>query len=179
MVFSETQRYGEHEEARVHKDPGLFIVVPYIRLPIRLVWPRRFFCHKAPMSHPLLMLLFDFLQLFNCLIPVFAVHISIGPTQRAPVLDIVPSHVTLLSSRLVASGILPQRLHNTRRELLVNGRDEETLERPTELMGLTKPRNMVARNGRQQQRADQTIQSKATVHLLSNRGFISILKRML
>jgi hypothetical protein len=67
------------------------------------------------MPHPLLVLLFDFLQLFNGLILVFAVHITVSSTQRAPVFDIVPSHFTAPSSRLVASGILPQRLHNTRR----------------------------------------------------------------
>ena len=91
---------------------GLFIVAsntPSLR------WPGWFFCHKASMPHPLLVLLFDLLQLFNCLILVFAVHITLSPTQRAPVLDIVPSHLTAPSSRLVASGILPQQLPNTRR----------------------------------------------------------------
>ena len=67
------------------------------------------------MPHPLLVLLFDFLQLFNCLILVFAVHITISPTQRAPVFDIVPSHFTTPPSRLIDSGILPHRLHNIRK----------------------------------------------------------------
>jgi hypothetical protein len=74
----------------------------------------RFFYHKAPMPHPLLVLLFDFLQFFNCLILVFAMHITVSPTQRAPVLDVVPSHFTAPSappSRLVDSDILPQRLY--------------------------------------------------------------------
>src|SRR5215212_9049945 len=75
--------------------------------------PRWFFCYKAPMPPPLLVLLFDFLQLFNCLIFIFAVHITLSPTQWAPVLDIVPSHLTSPPNRLVDSGILPQRLHNT------------------------------------------------------------------
>src|SRR5215210_4542243 len=80
------------------------------------------------MPHPLLVLLFDFLQLFNCLILVFAVHITVSPTQRAPVLDIVPSHFTAPSSRLVDSGILPQRLHNTRSS--ISGQRAQTRRRP-------------------------------------------------
>jgi hypothetical protein len=80
------------------------------------------------MPHPLLVLLFDFLQLFNCLILVFAVHITVSPTQRAPVLDIVPSHFTAPSSRLVGSGILPQRLHNTRSS--ISGQRAQTRRRP-------------------------------------------------
>src|ERR671916_615493 len=67
-------------------------------------WPGRFFYHKPPMPSPLLVLLLDFLQLFDCLILVFAVYVTLSPTQRAPVLDIVPRHSTPPSSRLVASG---------------------------------------------------------------------------
>src|SRR5215204_435629 len=79
-----------------------------------LGWPRRFFfCYKAPMPHPLLVLLFDFLQLLNCLILIFAMHITRCPTQRAPPHDIVPSHLTSPANRLVDSGILPWRLQGT------------------------------------------------------------------
>ena len=59
------------------------------------------------MPHPLLVLLFDFLQLFNCLILAFAVHITVSPTQRAPVLDIVPSYFTAPFSRLLLAAFYP------------------------------------------------------------------------
>ena len=65
------------------------------------------------MPSPLLVLLFDFLQFFNCLILILTVHITVSPTIRAPVLDIVPSHLTAPSSCFVDSAILPQPLQTS------------------------------------------------------------------